>query len=545
MATEDAATSAATYAGAGEPQLTAPMPPGIVTGIGEMLAGTTHVARDHTPRTRSAPPIGRSALPAVFALNTPVKGAADEAVPDSPPPTPVKAEPGLKRAASPSAPAGRTGVPDPWTQARAQAQEPTLAHVKALMATMQQTIDMLKEQLTDLKAEKGKDKEKNDEMPTMHHKDVEKPSKFSGKDWASWNMDFMTFLSHKNPRWKKILLKIQSISHKPLDSTIDAIIKQEAQITKDEVLEAYKFQLYEYLKSYTTGDANTLVIANNPENSFESWRRMCDQGNSIRDRPLRDERRTIFHPKQATADGLIKAIADWEKRLNAYVTQRPNDTLGPEDKIMCLEDMCPEPVQKFLADQHFLGMIKTYEEYKDAIDRFFYQEKRWNRKEANLHQCTAGCSDGTCQNSGSDPETGVWGGTGLPTEEPAGETPEEDDNQGPWATAIVGQVMAIMKGKGKSNKGKGKGADGKNGVLNGQFSKNLGKGKGPCYECGGDHLAFECAIRKARVESGGPAILPDNPNGPKGKGGKNGGKNGKGNSGNGGWWPTAQTWNQF
>ena len=85
-------------------------------------------------------------------------------------------------------------------------------------------------------------------------------------------MDFMTFLSHKNPRWKKILLKIQSISHKPLDATIDAIIKQEAQITKDEVLEAYKFQLYEYLKSYTIGDANTLVIANNPENSFESWR---------------------------------------------------------------------------------------------------------------------------------------------------------------------------------------------------------------------------------------------------------------------------------
>ena len=42
--------------------------------------------------------------------------------------------------------------------------------------------------------------------------------------------------------------------------------------------------------------------------------------------------------------------------------------------------MCPEPVQKFLADQHFLGMIKTYEEYKDAIDRYFYQEKRWNRK---------------------------------------------------------------------------------------------------------------------------------------------------------------------
>ena len=49
--------------------------------------------------------------------------------------------------------------------------------------------------------------------------------------------------------------------------------------------------------------------------------------------------------------------------------QRPTDTLVLEDTIMCLEDMCLEPVQKFSADQHFLGMIKTYEEYKDAIDR--------------------------------------------------------------------------------------------------------------------------------------------------------------------------------
>ena len=55
--------------------------------------------------------------------------------------------------------------------------------------------------------------------------------------------------------------------------------------------------------------------------------------------------------------------------MNAYVVQRPNDVLGPEDKIMYLEDMCLEPMQKFLADQHFLGMIKTHERYKDAIDR--------------------------------------------------------------------------------------------------------------------------------------------------------------------------------
>ena len=43
----------------------------------------------------------------------------------------------------------------------------------------------------------------------------------------------------------------------------------------------------------------------------------------------------------------------------------------PEGKIMCLEEICPEPIQKFLTDQHMLGVIQTYEEYKDAIDVFF------------------------------------------------------------------------------------------------------------------------------------------------------------------------------
>ena len=102
---------------------------------------------------------------------------------------------------------------------------------------------------------------------------------------------------------------------------------------------------------------------------------MCDQGGSIRDRSLRDARRAIFHSKQATAEGLIKAIAEWEKRLDAYTLQRPHDVLSPEDTIMCLEDFCPEPIQKFLSDQHLLGFVHTYEEYKDAIEKYVHEER--------------------------------------------------------------------------------------------------------------------------------------------------------------------------
>ena len=125
---------------------------------------------------------------------------------------------------------------------------------------------------------------------------------------------------------------------------------------------------------------------------------MCDQGGSTRDRPLRDERRVIFHPNDATSETLVKAITKWENNLHQYVLQRPRDVFSPEDKIMCLEDMCPELIQKFLAEQHLLGIISSYEDYKDAIDRYYYQEKRWNKKRGGInltewHSCTEGCAD--------------------------------------------------------------------------------------------------------------------------------------------------------
>ena len=143
----------------------------------------------------------------------------------------------------------------------------------------------------------------------------------------------------------------------------------------------------------------------------------------------------------------MKAIAEWEKRLHAYVLQRPLDVLSPEDKIMCLEDLCPEPIQKFLADQHMLGIITTYEEYKDGIDRYFYQEKRWNRKKA-IHQCSVMCRDdaGWCSTS--------QGYTEGPVEADNEEEKQEDGGEQAWPPGIAGEVagavMAIIKGgKGK------------------------------------------------------------------------------------------------
>ena len=76
-----------------------------------------------------------------------------------------------------------------------------MTQMTAVMAAMQRTIDALTAQLAAMQSGGGgkpghsKDSE---EVPVMHHKDVDKPSKFSGQNWSTWSLDFMNFLGREN-----------------------------------------------------------------------------------------------------------------------------------------------------------------------------------------------------------------------------------------------------------------------------------------------------------------------------------------------------------
>ncbi len=405
-------------------------------------------------------------------------------------------------------------------------------------------VNILMDQVTALQAEVGRLSRKlavqdiangnangqKDEVPHMNNKDIEKPFKYNGEKWAMWESDFKNFLVHRDQRWKLILDTIKKKSDKPIGPETLEEIRKNAGLQKDNVYEAFAQQLYEYLKSYTSGEANTLIMVNTPEKAFESWRRLCDQGRSIRDRPLRDEKRALFHPKQVTAENLIKTIADWEKRLNLYVMARPKDGMEDQDKIMCLEDMCPEPIQKYLSDKAQLGHLKSYEAYKDAIDVYFYEEKRWarsSRPRVSALNEAEGQSAGD-EEVGLDPDSSKTLAAVSPSD---------------WATALMGEINALVKGK-LRNKGIGKGNTG--GKANhpmpmevdstGDASRAKVDDR-KCYECGeAGHIGRNCAIRQARVAAGGPAIIKGDGKG--GKKGKGGGKSGQG----GQQWPSAQQW---
>ncbi len=195
---------------------------------------------------------------------------------------------------------------------------------------------------------------------------------------------------------------------------------------------------------------------------------------------------------------------------------------------MCLEDICPEILQKYLSDKYANGKIESYLDYKDAIDNYFYEEKRWTRvTRGKANMVTTADDDNHDHDHDQAPEQeyGIWD---IPSLAELG----VDDC---CKMAVLGELNALIKGGiGKKGKGKGKGGKGygngaNNNTTNDDRRPRAPPGKGPspmdvdtrlCYECGQEgHIGKNCPVRQARIAAGGPAILP------KGKGK---GKSGKG-----------------
>ena len=398
---------------------------------------------------------------------------------------------------------------------------------------MSQQISALQQQIWDKKTD---DK---DGTPYMNPKDVEKPPKFSGEKWGTWEMDLKNFMARRDERWKDVLDVIKSKSDKPL--TEDGILflrgheKLKKFMGKQGVYEAFRSQLYEYLKTYTGGDVHTMVLTNGVDQSFETWRRLCDQGRSLRERPMRDEKRALYHPKQATLDTVIKAIADWEKRMADYVAARPDERhMEDDEKIMCLEDICPEVIQKYLSEKRHLKLVVKYEDYKDAIDQYFYEERRWGKGgRQKLHAIEDQGGDGHDAGDDQCRPCNVSQLAALETVDCA------------WTSALLGEINALVKGK-LRDKGKGKNKAGSPvnpygaAPMDVDVAKESERNKDKtCYECGKPgHIGRDCAVRQARVAAGGPAILKGDG---KGKGGNKGGKNG-GPKGGPQAWPSQAQW---
>ncbi len=422
------------------------------------------------------------------------------------------------------------------------AMDGSVAAMVQMMAGMQETINNLTKQVMELTRDKAARNDREDvvasnvmardKAPMIHHKDVEKPAKYDGKAWVTWSDDFKNFLERRDERWGVLLSKIQEkeFVNAPLTEDRMADLASEIKL-KSELQVAFKKQLFEYLRTYTAGETLATVLAAGAEQSWETWRRLSDQGRCLRLRPLREEHRALYHPKQCTEDSLIKGISSWELRLLNYEAAKPTDEASMSEnlKIMCLEDMCPEHIQKYLSSKNLVDKLKTYSDYKLAIDEFFYEERRWGKNGRHkLHAIEDRGGDGHDADDGPDHDPSKAATAAYPSD---------------WAAALMGEINALVKGK-LRNKGTGKGYNA--GKTNHPTPMDVDKPDDAqkaktddrkCYECGKlGHIGRDCAIRQARVAAGGPPILKGDGKG--GKGGKGGGKWGQG----GQQWPSAQQW---
>jgi hypothetical protein len=80
-------------------------------------------------------------------------------------------------------------------------------------------------------------------LPAIHHKDVDKPPKYDGKNWTVWSSDFLTFLDRRDKRWSKLLKAIDKRSLNPLTKEIRVGIADELAIDSGTLVEDFTNQL--------------------------------------------------------------------------------------------------------------------------------------------------------------------------------------------------------------------------------------------------------------------------------------------------------------
>ncbi len=409
-----------------------------------------------------------------------------------------------------------------------------------VIRTMQQTMTKLQQDMEELRKENEKlkadavtnvvkesdPKRRNDPMKPLDDidkKDVEKPGKYKSDpmQWRIWLNKMKNFLARRDLRWPKIIDAIQAKSKEPLKEGDEREIFKQLNIDVDDdngkaLADKFRDQFTEYLDNFTEGSTRALVQSTGSEGVWETFRQMCDEGHSKRERHLKKEYRVVSNPKQATFENLRQAIAGWEKDLADYETAADH-RMDDRTRLLCLEDICPDILQQHLASK---DELKTYAGYKAVINDYLIERRRW----------TSPTSKGKIN----------WLGVQEKAEEPNDEG-VYDETENPEAevenfmSEVKATIMALVKNKfGKKGKGKGKGAGKDDGGKSGD--KGTGDNDPKCFECGESmakcgHSARDCPVRKARIAAGGPERLP------KGKG--------KGKQGKGEGWPTRTMWNNF
>ena len=409
-----------------------------------------------------------------------------------------------------------------------------------VITTMNAQISTLTRRIEQMDEERRR-KDDPDKLANIHQKDISKPTKYGGTGWTQWSKNFSAFLSRRDKRWPKLLEAISERSvGPPLTDDAKIVIGMKVDINKDNLVEEFTLQLYDYLQEFTNGDSLASVIAGGRQGSWETWRYMSEHGKSRQKCFLKDDYRRLLHPKPVELEILMKTIHSWESDLADH-TANGGKRIEDDEKVMCLEEMCPVALQEYLSEKAEEEKISTYNQYKTTIAAYV------TRKLKSAKPSKGATKSLMTQDGGHDDEDDADAGG-------------PENNAQAWMELerlchLCGDINALVYGKfDKKDKAQGKGATpfqrpGKGANGNGAAPMEVDHSSKDCYECGQmGHIGANCPVRQTRLAAGASGKSGD-----KGKGKDGKGKDGKGlkggGKGKGGWqkggFPSMSQWSSM
>ena len=191
-------------------------------------------------------------------------------------------------------------------------------------------------------------------------------------EYVAWNDAFKDFLETQDDRWRDLLNAIEKFGAEPITEEKFAQLENTEGLGIQGQAKEFAKQLYTYIKAYTKGSAETLLLNNGLSKSFETWRSLADKGRSTREENVVQLRLRVLTPSRVSKySELEAAISAWDKERIYFEQLRPKEVLGPELEKVCLMKICPLELAKHIQREakRFVLPEQVREEISDWIAR--------------------------------------------------------------------------------------------------------------------------------------------------------------------------------
>ena len=445
--------------------------------------------------------------------------------------TPVLEPQGTATAAPPTAEPGQAPRLDPWAESRAMATMASNAvtvseaNFQRMMEFWQKVTEKqeqrIEELMKELKERSGEDVKKYSakNLPSIDIKDVKKPDEYDGdeKGFNIWYARFKSLLVNRHAPWKEVFDTIEKFQGTAINNQDGAHTEFKTKLPANSPVaedpEAYATQLLAYMSSYSKGALHARVLKTQGGQIFEMFRDVVHKGkNRNKNRLLALKAAVLSPPRASNAGELEKILVDWEFQINLNKEYEDSYTITEDTKITILLNIMPKEYIKDMRDVYNRGeCMNDFHKFRQRLLDEIADRRQDMEGVKGLKNIGALSEENSGESKGQEEEYGevdVWVESmqcwvngmaplgALAHKRAAGDDAGDgnrDDKKRRDECYNCGETghRAFECTKPKVEKGTAKGKGKKGGGKGGKGGKGT-RMPGPCWTCGGPHLAHEC-----------------------------------------------------